>query len=144
MTIFARPSKAAASEGQSLFSTDSAHYKAEVGRALAKTAHEIREPFASEWDVQPHRIAFRGQFRLQVASNSIQHLELESVFAEPAFGRVRPRPLNHGWIVCRNRGIGSRVQEHSRQSQECRIDIAFLLVRDRLRLLVSSLHQPHA
>src|SRR5215510_6746173 len=111
MTIFARSSKAPASEEQSFFSKDSAHHKAEVGRPLAKAAHEIREPFASEWDVQPHRMAFRGQFRLQVASNSIQHLELESVFAEPAFGGVGPGPLNHDWIVSRNCGIGSRVQE---------------------------------
>src|SRR5215208_5032202 len=107
-----------ASEKLSLFSKDSEHHKAEVGGTFAKTTHEVWKPFASKRDIESHRVAVRRQFRLQVASNSIQHLEFEPVVADATLGGVGQRAGEHRWVVRRDGGIGALCEEHAHEPQE--------------------------
>src|SRR6187401_2983021 len=65
------------------FAEDGANDKADVGRSFAKPTHEIRKPLATERNVNADSTAFRDQCRLKIATDAVQHLELEPICGNP-------------------------------------------------------------
>src|SRR6186713_1692243 len=67
---------------------DPANDETDIRRPLAQPAHEIREPFASEWHIDAHPVTLGGQRRLQIAPHPVQHLKLVPLRRDAVFGRV--------------------------------------------------------
>src|SRR5688500_3104398 len=97
---------------------DAADHKSDVGGALAEAAHEIREPLPAEWNVNTHQVAVLHQRRLKVASDSIQHLKLESVGGDGALERIGADVFDHFLVVRGDRRILAGVEEHVCQPPE--------------------------
>src|SRR3990170_7398269 len=71
----------------------------QVGRALGQPTNGVRIPLGAEWDVDPDRVPLGRQGLLEVATNAVEHLELEGGFRQPGPLRVRFGRLDSGGIV---------------------------------------------
>src|SRR5580704_4429031 len=71
----------------------------EVGGALGKPAHEIREPVVAVGDVDAQAIAVFHKHALQVSAHAVEHLKLEIVFGNPPGGRPANGFRDHVRVV---------------------------------------------
>src|SRR6266542_3685025 len=62
-----------------LFSQNAPNDKTDIRGPFAQPTHEIRKPFASKRDVDAHPIPFVDEHVLQIATDAVQHLELERI-----------------------------------------------------------------
>src|SRR5688572_23989922 len=102
----------------SAFAEDSAQYKSDIGRPLAKPPHEIGEPLTPKRDVHAHEVAPRDERGLKVASNSIQHLELEPAARDAAFGGVGACLFDEFFVVSGDGRIRALIEEQLHQPPE--------------------------
>src|SRR6186997_3174491 len=89
----------------------SADYKTDVRGPLAEPPHEVREPLATEWHVDPDAISRVAQLRLKVPAHAVQHLEFVTIGRDFPGPRELARGFDHDRIVRRNRRKRSTFQE---------------------------------
>ena len=72
-------------DSPSALAENAAHYEADIGRAFPQPTHEVGEPFTPEWNVDADRVSLAVEGGLEVASNSVQHLEFIAGTIDPVF-----------------------------------------------------------
>jgi hypothetical protein len=61
------------------FAQHAPDHETDIGGPLAKTPHEVREPFTTEWNIDADAEAVARERRLQIAPDAVQHLELVAI-----------------------------------------------------------------
>ena len=82
-----------------------------VGRPLGEPAHEVRIPRRSVRHVHADPVAIRDQPALQIAPDSVEHLELEPLRADSALAHIAAGLGLNALVVRRHRRIGAFVQQ---------------------------------
>src|SRR6185369_2919290 len=119
-------------------------YEPGVGRALCQAAHEVGVPLGAEWDVNAYAPTFLGQAFLEVATDSVEHLEFEGAFGNSFLEGPGFDLFDDALIV------GSETVEYSALDDEfCDLDVVgvnvfFVLEGDGGWLTVGSLTETNA
>src|SRR6266540_4785322 len=106
------PRKGSAGLGGTLTLSEHApDHETDIRGAFPQTTHEVGEPFTTEWnvDADPESVAFERA--LQVAADTVQHLEFVCRRINLAIRREGARGVEHRRIVRRDGGVGALRQE---------------------------------
>src|SRR5262245_11328096 len=93
----------------------------DVRGTFSEAAHEVWEPLPAERNVHPHTEAFGHERRLEIATDAVQHLELESILRDPLSSDQRLGPLDDLGIVRRKGRERTGSQQRFHQPEVCRV-----------------------
>src|SRR5271156_2740657 len=102
----------------------------EVGGALGKAAHEIRDPIVAVGDVDAQAIAVFHQHALQVGTHAVQHLKLEIVFGNLPGGCRANGFRDHARVVRGDSVVKAAAQKNFHQTDIVEISVSFARVGD--------------
>src|SRR5439155_540132 len=123
---------------------DVAEQKGDVRRALGEPPHEIGVPVAPKRDVDPHVVALAAQAQLEVAAHAVQHLELEALGRDAGPAGEGFRVRDDPGVMRGDSGIVPALEQPLHAADVVRVHVALVRKRDRRRLLICALAQPHA
>src|SRR4051794_39704702 len=115
-------------DSPSTFAENAAHYEADVRGAFAQTTHEVGEPFTPEWNVDADEVPFAVQPSLEIASDSIQHLELEAGPIDSVFRRIGLCGRDHRLVMRRDSRIGAIREQQAHYAYKRRVHVRLRLV----------------
>ena len=116
----------------------------DVCGTFGEATHEVRIPFVAEGDVDAHTVALLGEGSLEVAANSVKHLEFEVGEVDVALLNELSGGLDHGVVVGGDAVIDAALDEQAHETDEVGIDVGFYGEGDLGRFLICALAEPNA
>src|SRR6185437_9724149 len=116
----------------------------DVGGALGEAAHEVGVPLGAEWGVDAEVVAFCYERALEVAADSVQHLELEAAFGDGFFLNEAFGGGDHGWVVGGDAVIDSAGEQSLGEADVVGVYVGLLWEGHGGRLFVGSFAEAQA
>jgi hypothetical protein len=101
---------------------EGAQEELEIGGALGHPPHEVRVPGRAVRDVDPDSVAFARQLLLEVATDAVQHLDLELPLSLARLRRRGTGMFDELSVVGPERGVAAMGEQPVRAQLELRVD----------------------
>src|SRR6266540_992282 len=121
---------------------NAAQDECDVRGPLREPSHEVRIPLAAIGHVDAYAPTAPQQALLEIAANSVKHLELKPIASDALLARDADRPSQDRLVVGCQGWVRPGAEEALHERDVAGIDVRLRAERHRLRFLVRALAQP--